>query len=209
MENFNPQNCKKSKTFWVKKSEYLKTNKGSKIRETKYNKSLRLLGILYSESKIKPVIKDTEVIPKSTSNEEESLIKVAKNVSKQMNLPIVMVAFCHYWNIFDVDYVYRYQSPANFLWLLDNASFVVTNSFHGVAFSINFEKQFLVCKRKKYNIRLDSILEILDLKDRYVGESNFSDESIAINEIDYDHINALKDKYVKSSIEFLSNAIGE
>lgn len=142
-------------------------------------------------------------------NEEDRLIKIAKLVSKQLNLPIVMVAFCHYWNRFDVDYVYRYQSPTNFLWLVHNASFVVTNSFHGVAFSINFEKQFFVCKRKKYNIRLDSILGILDLKDRYVSESDFSNKVFAINEIDYDHINALKDRYIKSSVEFLSKAIGE
>ncbi len=142
-------------------------------------------------------------------NDEDSLIKIAKLISRQLNLPIVMVAFCHYWNRFDVDYVYRYQSPTNFLWLIHNASFVVTNSFHGVAFSINFEKQFLVCKRKKYNIRLDSILEIFDLKKRYVNESDFSSDALKIKAIDYKHINSLKDKYVKSSNDFLSKAIGD
>lgn len=33
-------------------------------------------------------------------------------------------------------------SPAQFLWLLDHAACVVTSSFHGVCFSVNFEKEF-------------------------------------------------------------------
>ena len=37
---------------------------------------------------------------------------------------------------------YPFISPAKWLWLMRNASYVVTNSFHGTAFSINFEKQF-------------------------------------------------------------------
>lgn len=32
--------------------------------------------------------------------------------------------------------------PAEFLWLFDNAEFIITTSFHGTAFSLIFEKQF-------------------------------------------------------------------
>ena len=33
--------------------------------------------------------------------------------------------------------------PAEFLWLFKNASFVITDSFHGTAFSLNFQKPFI------------------------------------------------------------------
>lgn len=33
--------------------------------------------------------------------------------------------------------------PADFLWLFKNASFVITDSFHGTAFSLNFQKPFI------------------------------------------------------------------
>lgn len=210
---------------WAEISQYLANFKAIGLRELqsvkrfeehKINSELTLDPIfLLNKNEWKTIEQKSRVVFKNyiliycLDNEEDSLIKIAKSISKQMNLPIVMIAFCHYWNRYEVDYVYRYQNPANFLWLIDNASFVVTNSFHGVAFSINFEKQFLVCKRKKYNIRLDSILEILDLKNRYVDESDFSNDAIAINKINYNHINTLKEKYINSSVEFLSKAIGE
>lgn len=39
---------------------------------------------------------------------------------------------------------YPFISPAKWLWLMRNASYVVTNSFHGTAFSLNYEKKFFV-----------------------------------------------------------------
>ena len=34
--------------------------------------------------------------------------------------------------------------PSEFLWLIANASCMVTNSFHGTAFSINLQPHFVV-----------------------------------------------------------------
>lgn len=149
---------------------------------------------------------DNYILIYCLDNVEDKLIKIAKKISSKYNLPVVMIAFCHYWNHYDVDYIYRFQGPSNFIWLMRNASFVVTNSFHGVAFAINFEKQFWVCKRQKYNIRLDSILDIMNLKDRYV---NSYDEPINYSEIDYFKVNKLKNQYLRNSKDFLYMALGE
>lgn len=64
--------------------------------------------------------------------------------------------------------------PSEFLWMFDHADFVVTNSFHGTAFSINFNKDFYVVTplRKKNNSRQKSILKLFNLSNRLLLEGD-------------------------------------
>jgi hypothetical protein len=64
--------------------------------------------------------------------------------------------------------------PAEFIGLIQNASFVVTNSFHGTAFSINYRKPFLVTvnealpPEKALSSRITSLLQIVGFETRLV-----------------------------------------
>lgn len=60
------------------------------------------------------------------------------------------------------------SGPEDFLALLKNAEFLVTNSFHGVALSLLFEKNFFVYENGGVMSRIDSLLEAVDLHDRKV-----------------------------------------
>jgi hypothetical protein len=53
-------------------------------------------------------------------------------------------------------------SPRQFLYLLRNAECVVTNSFHGTAFSINYGKKFCVIP-KETNERIETLLDFADI----------------------------------------------
>lgn len=57
-------------------------------------------------------------------------------------------------------------SVEQFLELILFAKCVVTDSFHGTAFSLNFNREFFSWLPDKYSTRLMSVLEMLDLKDR-------------------------------------------
>lgn len=52
--------------------------------------------------------------------------------------------------------------------LIAHAEYVVTNSFHGTAFSVNFSIPFftVVSSTKKNNSRMESLLTAVDLRDR-------------------------------------------
>ena len=74
--------------------------------------------------------------------------------------------------------VYRLQTeehfqiaPDEFLYLVDHASIVCTDSFHGTAFSIIFKKNFVVFRRKEafadMGSRLHTLLQRFDMEDRY------------------------------------------
>lgn len=139
-------------------------------------------------------------------SDEDDLIRIAKEVADKRGLKTVIISYSHFWNKYDVDYVYRNQTPNVFLWLLINADYVVTNSFHGVAFSINLEKQFVAVKRRKYNNRLDSILEITGLMDRYINYDNHFDNR---KDIDYSNVNKIKNQLINYSKHYLIDIVME
>lgn len=58
------------------------------------------------------------------------------------------------------------------LWLsrFRDAAYIITDSFHGTAFSINFSKDFYVFSNKERgNSRIESLLELFDLQDRIIN----------------------------------------
>src|SRR5699024_106788 len=58
--------------------------------------------------------------------------------------------------------------PEEFLGFLKNARFLVTNSFHGVALSLLFEKQFFVYENGGVMSRIDGLLKQTGLLDRKI-----------------------------------------
>lgn len=65
---------------------------------------------------------------------------------------------------------YYYITPNEFIYLMQNAAAVMTDSFHGTAFSIIYQKNFLVFRRKNadgkvtMNARIESVLKLLGLE---------------------------------------------
>lgn len=62
--------------------------------------------------------------------------------------------------------------PDEFIWLVKNAEYIVTDSYHGTIFSMLFNKQFSVFKRTGADSlifsRLETLLGIFDLEDRII-----------------------------------------
>ncbi len=101
----------------------------------------------------------------------------------------------------------RYVQTASiqeFIQLIDDAEYVVSNSFHGVAFSILFEKQFFVIGMRERASRVKSLLQILNMQDRFYEKN----EKININSrLDYKEKQGLLKSYIDSSKEYLLKAI--
>lgn len=98
-------------------------------------------------------------------------------------------------------YKYQTASPFEFLHLIRDADYVISSSFHGVAFSILFEKQFYALGMRNNSDRVRSMLSYLGIEQRYVAEKEELDWS---DEIDYSEVKALLEKGVASSKEFIN-----
>lgn len=136
----------------------------------------------------------------------EDIIKASKKIAQERGLKTVLVRPVGSRIHYDVDFVVSGKTPDYYIWLFRNASFVVTNSFHGVSFSINLDKQFVALKRDKYNSRLDSILGVMGLTGRYIT-SDF--DGTIDEEIDYQKVNVLKKKFVSESKNFLNEVFSK
>lgn len=110
----------------------------------------------------------------------DEMISFAKNYAKENNLIPVIIADTNKKNLYGCRVV-SFCSPNEFLGLFNNASAIVTNSFHGTAFSIVFEKKdFFVFLQKNKNAPNDRIIDLLrscNLTERIV-ESGFNNGDI-------------------------------
>lgn len=101
--------------------------------------------------------------------------------------------------------------PSEFLSLIKNAAFVCTDSFHGMAFSVNFGKQFTVFERfKKHDIynqnsRIYNLVDKLGLNNRIYHRS--SDKKMIYAEIDYKRVNEQRKALVNDSVDYLKTAL--
>lgn len=96
--------------------------------------------------------------------------------------------------------------PAEFLWLIKNASCVVTNSFHGTAFSVNFGTPFyaVLNPNRGSNARITSLLNSVNLMDRIVYEG---DKLPIFSFYDADYVQKHIEMLRKDSISFLEKAL--
>lgn len=107
----------------------------------------------------------------------------------------------------EVDYRFDVSAP-EFVSLFANASFVITNSFHGTAFAVNLGKRFftVVNNRMKTSSRFYSLLEQTNLLDRICKEDtpfdSITDSPIPVEDVRV-RLNALREK----SVKFLHDAL--
>lgn len=100
-----------------------------------------------------------------------------------------------------------------FIWCLLNAKYIITDSFHAVALSINFNKNFYVYKRfvdtdkKSQNSRIYDIINTFNLMKNMESQSTNLDN--IKNEINFEDVNKKLDYLKKKSVRFLNNALGE
>ena len=100
--------------------------------------------------------------------------------------------------------------PSEFVGLMKNSSYVLTNSFHGMVFAIIYGKQFLVFTRGNMNSRIFDLLEILDLRDRVIDLEKDSDieiEKKMNTKIDYNEVYKILDQEKQKALKFLEKAL--
>ena len=95
-----------------------------------------------------------------------------------------------------------------FLALFRDASFVVTNSFHGTAFSVLYKKQFFVLLSKKRNSRIVTLCEWCSLENRII--SSWSNGCAnKTNDIDYSIVDSKIHNIISFSKDYLLSSISK
>lgn len=154
-------------------------------------------------------IGDNSIVPKENyvlvylMSEDKVLLNTARKIAKNKGLKIVYINN-RLFKALGMQSVSAI-TPNQWIALFDKASYVVTNSFHGTAFAINFNLNFYVkyIPRSIANTRLENILKDTGLTSRLVDvKGQYLDEVI-----DFTEPNRLLNKEIARSIKFVEKNI--
>ncbi len=147
-----------------------------------------------------------------TVKPSESLIKFAEKFSKENGYELIVIGSFGSPKDLIREKIRNKRKflfgvgPAEFLSLVNDAAFVMTNSFHGTAFSIIFEKEFYVEFSSDTNSRLENIIDICGLEKRVISKET----SYEIPElIDYANVGERLNEHRLKSSDYLEKVIGE
>ena len=94
--------------------------------------------------------------------------------------------------------------PLEFLGLIDNASYVFTNSFHGTALSIILQKNFYVEYSSNTNTRLINLIEMTELEKRVVNVDTDLNNEV---HIEYEQVQKKLQPLIKESLSYLEGIL--
>lgn len=129
-------------------------------------------------------------------------------LSEILNLPVKYINEGKYAQVFNrLGILSEYAKPGVKKWLtsLGESAFVITDSFHGAAFSINFQKQFIAIGNKERGLtRFTSLLKSFALEERLVLTSeDLMKINIVSSNINYDIVNMKRCTIFDKSLNFL------
>ena len=139
-------------------------------------------------------------------NRRAEFKQTAKFISKQINAPLRTIT-----NVYPIP-GFRYSYPPdveNWIKKLAGARFVITDSFHGLVFSLLYKTPFVVFATPNgKNSRLENLLELVGLTDRYIEGYNPDKINVILNQnIDFDKVHVILKEERCKSWAYLKNAL--
>lgn len=132
-------------------------------------------------------------------HDKKKVFNFVKELKKKTGLPVVYLSISPK-PCMGVRTIYD-ASPEEFLGWIRNADYVVTGSFHGTAFSLNFEKQFFY-ETIGNGSRIENLVTLTQTTDRNI------ENGVNINKnIDYSRVSKILEKERMRSAEWLRNSI--
>ena len=134
--------------------------------------------------------------------------KIAKQLSQDLDLPLYFIPVS-WQDLGEGNNLIPGAGPKEFLGLFRDARLVLTDSFHGTAFAINYHKSFYSFtkieggKKAMDNSRLYDILSKVHLEDRLIDNP----AKIVFTDVDYCEVDKILSKEREISWEYLKNAL--
>lgn len=124
--------------------------------------------------------------------------EIIRQYAEKLNLPV--------WTIQYSNYTWKESSKKilgataeDFVALIANAELVITDSFHGTAFSLNMGSNFVALTNKANPVRVKELLDKMNLLDRI----DMKPEDY--KEVDYDKVKDRLNAFRQDSIDWLEN----
>ena len=138
--------------------------------------------------------------------EDSPIVTNAVNqLAKQYNCEIVATGTKKPYKAKRVTYLRYSCGPSEFLNIIKNAKSVVTNSYHGCAFSLIFRKDFYCVPHSTRGIRMIDLMNSLNLTERILQKEDFKIRP----QICFDSVENKRALLAEASYSFLKSAFRE
>lgn len=175
-------------TLLLTKSDYINLAKGSEIKPKRYPYIL-VYALSYAYNPYPQI---------------ENVVNVIK---KKLGYKVVYL-YANTVEHYHIGQSITSAGPSEYLDLFLNAKFVVTSSFHGTAFAINFEIPFIsvIPGSAKKDSRIMSLLKTLGLSSQAITTNQVMPKELPIK-IDYDRVRLKLKQYRDDSESFLKQVL--
>ena len=129
---------------------------------------------------------------------------MVESLSKKKNLPIVSIEIKKLYS--NELKRFPYADPCLFVNLVANAEYVVTNSFHGTAFSVNLSKNFYTLLGGRSS-RITNLLSKVGLNER--AFINYSEELLNLADIDWDSVEEKLNDEREGSFKYIKDVLSD
>ena len=146
------------------------------------------------------VLKDRKYILVYFAYGEKYTFQLARTLAQKTGCQIVYIhnSTLNYPGVKNI----KTASVEDFLWLIKNAEYVISGSYHGVVFSIIFNRNFYYINRK-YTSRIKSLINVFGLQDRILSKENIE----ALYNINYEPVNSKLNDFAGQSKKVLEHFI--
>lgn len=135
----------------------------------------------------------------------KELTRIAQKLANEKGLKVIRLTCELKQRFIKNEKVIYLPNIADFLGYIRAAKYVVTDSFHGTAFSILFHRQFVEVMPGVNKTRNENLLKLANLRGRFVDINNVT--KIADQKIDYQEVECLLADARKRSWEYLAGAL--
>lgn len=135
---------------------------------------------------------------------DDEVYSYAQKIKEEKGLRLIEISRYGYKPEF-VDETLIDVGPAEFLGLFRDATYVCTNSYHGLAYSLIFEKEFCLVPCKRFRARIDNMLDLLkiDITKNSLGGGNIT------TTYDREFVRKMINEERNKAITYLINSIGD
>lgn len=203
-------------------SELLQKYKYISVRESQSIASLNEIGVEDVVQVLDPTLYRTSDLWKQLASDnfkkrkyvvtynlhhDKKLDAFASSLAKEKGLELLNISY-NWHDVIRPGKLVWCPSVEEYLGLIRDAEYVIADSFHATAFSIQFHKKFLAFYPEKASMRIRDILKKLDIPQR--GTEGNPDLKDIEADIDYSTVDMLLNKYREQDKKYLvavTNAI--
>lgn len=137
-------------------------------------------------------------------NRSKAFDDYARKLAKKNNLKLVR--FCtRYDQFYRVGKSMLVPEVTDFITLIDNAKYVLTDSFHATAFSLNMNTEPICVYPNEFGGRLESILRLTDSLQRHIA--SYDDFDVVNRTVDFKKVNGVLNTEREKAESFINTVL--